>query len=257
MQEDFKIRPPDEGDTPLAKSYQPHVGDLEPPEPPEFETSGRQGKNKLAVAKQYKDDDVETRDVAEFLSEMGDMELFNMYAGHFLNEEARMRWELGKVSPAEKRLWVAQRRRMIVRLWSHGWTPKELAIGFGVSEDTIIRDLAALRKAYAGSANRNWAVLVEERLLQLDFDIQDFRRIRDTLAQNGDLNGLLAVQNTVMSLEARRDKILGLDKAAASQYSEKQEVVVELSFGDPSIHPRHVDVIDVTPEPKALDAENV
>lgn len=128
------------------------------------------------------------------------------------------------------KVYMAWRRRRAVRLYAQNFTQDEIAEILGVSTSTIKTDIAAVRKLYEGAAKKDWTLLVEDRLMQIDADIQTLRGIMDAnIGRDVDLG--LRVLDRIVNLEAKRDKLLGLDKAAGSQYGETtRHLVVNLSF---------------------------
>lgn len=127
------------------------------------------------------------------------------------------------------KIYLAWRRRAAVRLWSQGFTQAEIGEILGVSLSAISNDIAVVRNQYKDVAKRDWALLVEERILGIDSDISLLRAQMETKLGK-DTDAALRIMDRIMSLEARRDKLLGLDKAAASQYTESKQLTVNLSF---------------------------
>lgn len=150
----------------------------------------------------------------------------------FLDQETIDAIRLAGTESSAYTLYLAWRRRQAVRLSAQGWTHKEIAAQLGVSHSTITHDIRKVRELYTGVAHRDWALLVEERLMGIDSDIHTLRTRYESIVDK-DISTALSIFDRIVSLEAKRDKLLGLDKAAASQYSEKK-LVVNLSFDNPS-----------------------
>lgn len=130
---------------------------------------------------------------------------------------------------AAYRMYLAWRRLSAIRLRGQGYTYAEIGVKLGVSEGTIAGDIRQVRKKYDDLARKDWAVQVEERIFSIDADIAELRRLMEIVPAH-DIDQRLRILDRVMSLEARRDKITGLDKAAASQHVEQKQMTVKLSF---------------------------
>lgn len=127
------------------------------------------------------------------------------------------------------KIYLAWRRRASVRLWAQGLTQAEIGEILGISQSSVADDIAKVRAAYQGVAKRDWALLVEERLLGIDSDISMLRSMMER-KMGKDTDAGLRILDRIMALETRRDKLLGIDKAAASQFTEKKALSVTLSF---------------------------
>lgn len=164
----------------------------------------------------------------------------------------------GTRSPAY-RTYLRWRRTMVTRLTTRRFTQQEIADRLGVSIQTVQTDVRTIRQLYDGIATRDWAVLVEERIMQLDVDILELRRLIDTMpslsveTEDGpmligpDIDQRLRIYDRIMSLENRRDKLLGIDQAAARQQVETKRMEVTVSFDQPAqFHvPTPIPVIDL------------
>lgn len=128
-----------------------------------------------------------------------------------------------------RKLYMTWRRQKAVRLHAQGLTYAEIAPMLGVSEATIGVDVRSVRAKYENVAKRDWALLVEERIYQIDSRIYDLNRMYEG---SYDTAERLSILDRIKQWEDKRDKMLGLDKAAASQFDQKKEVKVTLSFGN-------------------------
>lgn len=127
------------------------------------------------------------------------------------------------------RMYLAWRRFSAIRLKGQGYTYAEIGTKLGVSPDTIAGDIRVVRKKYDDLARKDWAAQLEDRIFQIDADIAELRRLADVVPAK-DIDQRLRILDRIMALETRRDKITGLDKAAASQHVEQKAMTVKLSF---------------------------
>jgi len=163
-------------------------------------------------------------------------------------------------------MYIAWRRRSAISLSSQGFKIKEIAALLDVAPGTISQDLRRVREEYEGLTTREWAVIVEERIMELDQDIFTLRRQLDTMphryierpADDGevelldigpDIDQQLRIRDRIMALNDRRDKLLGVDKAAAARHVETKKLEVVLSF-DQTSQVREI-------EPTMIEAEIV
>ncbi len=133
------------------------------------------------------------------------------------------------VNSTRSKMYRAWRRFSAIRLKSQGYTHSEIAARLGVSEATIGSDIRTVRQKYDEMARKDWAVQLEERIFSIDTQIAELYRLMEVV-QDSDIDQKLRILDRIMSLEARRDKITGLDKAAASQHVEQTSMTVKLSF---------------------------
>jgi predicted transcriptional regulator len=144
-------------------------------------------------------------------------------------------------------MYVAWRRRSAISLASQGFKQKEIAALLDVSPHTISSDLRKIREEYDGLTTREWALIVEERVMGIDQDIYRLRRMIEVLPHRyierpndegevelmdigPDIDQELRIRNQLMALENRRDQLLGIDKAAAARHVETKKLEVVLSF---------------------------
>ena len=162
-----------------------------------------------------------------------------------LDTETIQRLREARVGSNLHAMYVAWRRRSAISLASQGFKQKEIAALLDVSPHTISTDLRKIREEYDGLTTREWALIVEERVMGIDQDIYRLRRMIEVLPHRyierpNDEGGLmdigpdidqeLRIRNQLMALENRRDQLLGIDKAAAARHVETKKLEVVLSF---------------------------
>lgn len=131
-------------------------------------------------------------------------------------------------------LYLAWRRRRVVRLSAQGFNYKEIADIIGIHPGTVGNDIKKIRELYEGTAKRDWVLLVEERLITLDSDIATLRGAFDVMMDTKNprmIGNALQIMDRIERLEKHRDKLLGLDKAAGAAYEPVQKkLIVNLSY---------------------------
>ena len=171
-----------------------------------------------------------------------DPEITGLPTKAFLSQDDIAKLANAPVRSPRYSLYMAWRRFAVLRLYAQGLKFQEIADTLGISYDVARRDYHAVRQEYEGVASRDWALIVEDRVMRLDQDIYELRRLVDTLPDrmmdNGedlisigpDIDQRLRILDRIMSLEDKRDKLLGIDKAASAQYEPTRKLKVELSF---------------------------
>jgi len=150
----------------------------------------------------------------------------------FLDDEVVTRAKSAPVNSPLNRTYLAWRRRTVVNLHKSGFDYGEIASMMNVSTDVVYRDIAKVRANYEKIAVQDWGLAVAERVMQLDDDIHRWRRRQ--LNPNMTINTALRIDDHILKLEDKRDRLLGLEKAASAQHETTTNLNVELSFAKPT-----------------------
>lgn len=147
----------------------------------------------------------------------------------YLTEDDIEQLKTAPKSSARYQTYLAYRRRMVVRLVNAGYQHTEVAAMLGIAVPTVKADLKRVKQLYEKIATRDWAVMVEDRVMQIDYDIYVWRTY---LLSPGNitLNDRLRVEEHILKLEDKKDRLLGLEKAAASQHETTTNLRVTLSL---------------------------
>lgn len=168
-----------------------------------------------------------------------------------LDEETIQRLREARIGSNLHAVYIAWRRRSVLSLSAQGFKQVEIAALLDVSPHTVSSDMRKVRAEYEGLTSREWAVIVEERVMELDQDIFTLRRQLETLPHRyierpgddgeielvdigPDIDLQLRIRDRIANYSNRRDQLLGIDKAASARHIETKKLEVVLSFDQPS-----------------------
>jgi hypothetical protein len=120
---------------------------------------------------------------------------------------------------AAKSLEIADRRRRVALMLRLGMEQRQVAEGLEVSEATISGDVAAMKEAWARSAEEDICEMVAQERAALDGDEVEFRRLLGEAETTGQK---VKVYDTVLSIMRRRAELVGLDSVLRRKQAEME-----------------------------------